>query len=222
MENNEPTVLLLTLSALMLVIVALMLCSCKASPLIPYAVEIVPPTEMTLPTLPQVLPEPYKVNSDYYKYKSVHSEQSYLVPLRLIVSADSSRARAIMLESHDGKRAVFQAIISPPPIPESDVSIQPVLYPIDRMVVRTLTSSQDSTLWRVTVSSGQNKLQPYTLLLNIQIFGRQNIADFKALLKSETGFLLEARFTLNTSTNSQFEIGVPISLHHLSITEQTM
>lgn len=223
MENNTSIISYVLLKIPLSIVLFLLLSSCTVSPFIPYAVELNPPNVVTPPKLPQVVSEPIKVNSDFQEFKSTIGEQRYLVPLRLTASADSTRARAIMLESHDGKRAIFQAIVGPPATPLGNGTIVlPILYPIDRMVVRTLTSPQDASHWRVTISSEPISSQPYTLLLNIQIFGEENIAGFKSLLRSDAGFLLEARFAINTPVNSRLELGVPISLHHLSITEQTM
>jgi hypothetical protein len=161
----------LILNSTLLIVLALMATSCASSPLIPYAVELVSPPEVTLPPIPQVLAEPVQSSVDYREFKAASGEQRYFVPVRLTALADSNRARAIMLESHDGKRAVFQAVIGPPALPVNTSLPSPVLYPIDRLTVRTLTSPQDPTLWRVTISSEPIQAAPYTFLLNIQVLG---------------------------------------------------
>lgn len=213
----------LFLSGVLIIAAAILVSACATSPLIPYAVEVVPPAQQALPAISQVQADPVQSTETYREFKSTASDQTYFVPVRLTVAADSNRARAIMLVSHDGKRAIFQAIVGPPPLPDSDpAKRQPVLYPIDRLLIRTLTSSQDPSLWRVTATSEPVRSQPFTFLVNIQVFGRNNIKDFKAILRGEEGFLLEARFAINTTSNSRFEIGAPVSLNHLSITEQTM
>lgn len=223
MSPASLTVPSLLLSGALLIVLAILIASCGTSPLIPYAVELVPPAEQALAPIPQVLPDPIQSSADYREYKGSSDDQHYLVPVRLTVAADSNRARAIMLESHDGKRAIFQAIVSPPtPDINNPNKHLRSLYPIDRMLVRTLTSPQDPSLWRVTTTSEPIRSQPFTFLLNIQVFGRDNIKGFKDLLRGEAGFLLEARFAMNTTSNSRLEVGVPISLSHLSITEQTM
>jgi len=173
--------------------------------------------------MPQLLADPIQVTENYREYKAAVGDESYLVPVRMIVAAESNRACAIMLESHDGKRAIFLAIVGPPPLSEEgSVQRRSVLYPVDKMFVRTLTSSQDSSIWRVTTTSEPLKLQPFTFLVSIQVFGRRNISDFKAMLRGKEGFLLEAGFVINTTSNSRLQIGVPVSLGNLNITEQTM
>lgn len=223
MSLTSLTTSSLIFNGILLFVLAVVISSCSSSPFISYAVEIAHPAREALPAMPQVLADPVQSTANYREFKATSGDESYLVPVRLVVAADSNRARAIMLESHDGKKAIFQAIVGPPPLSEGDpVQRQPVLYPIDRMLVRTLTSSQDPSVWRVTATSEPLRSQPFTFLVNIQVFGRKNISDFKAMLSGKEGFLLEARFAINTTSNSRLQIGVPVSLSSLNITEQTM
>jgi hypothetical protein len=223
MGSEHRTVPSNILSAVLLIVLAITVSSCSPSPLIPYAVEIAPPAPAAFSAMPEVSDVPIQSTSDYREFKATDGTQTYLVPVRLAVVTGSNRAAAIMLESHDGKRAIFQAIVGPLPLSDHDHSKpRPTLYPIDKMSIRTLTSSQDTSVWRVTITSEPLRSQPFTLLVSIQIFGRDNISSFKAMLRGEEGFLLETIFTINTESNSRFEIGIPVSLNHLLLTEQTM
>lgn len=223
MVSNTVSVTSLIFNALLAFIIVILAVGCRVSPLIPYAVELTVPQPANLSPLPQVLFDSGTVVPGYREFKSTADEQRYLVPLTLTVPADTNRARAIMMESDDGKRAVFYALLAPPPLPLSNgVPRGSALYPVDRMAIRTLTSLQDPSMWRLTISSNPIASQPYALLLCLQIFGKDNIKGFKALVKGESGFLLEARFAINTPNNNRFELGIPISLHHLTIAEQTM
>jgi hypothetical protein len=193
----------------------------------PYAVERNPAPARQFDSLPVVLSQPVAAAADYRVYRAASGTDLYVIPTALEADASRVKAEAINFERHDGQHQIVVLWARPRGFDIQDVAdaypgarVRP--YPVDRLTTRTLTEIRDPTVLRVTATREPAAASPFGLMVAIQVFGRDNIKDMKALLATPSGFLMEARFVLQTSDHGQMEMAIPVNFGSVTLTEQTL
>ena len=185
-----------------------------------------------------VEPTPVLETEEYSVYRDNRDARAlYVIPTSLLgVVSHDRRYQAISLERLDGNCLFLVANFAPRTGLLEDAATELStegtafsslsFYPIDTLLVRPATDPREPDVIRTTTITGRpTSSTPFSVLVVVQVAGKENIISFKRLIEMDAGYVLFAHFDVlvNDPSGPQVRtLGMHVLLRDAYVTNHTM